>query len=269
MEELREKMELEGDNVLNYFASNKLVTNPSKTVVIVFRPTLNDLVVSPISITLAGENVTESQETKLLGVYVTNDLKWKYQVDKLINDLNYSISVLWRLRSALGNKEMKMIAEGLVMSKLRYCIATYGVEFVRVNENDPTHNLLDRLQLIQNTVLRIITGHRRSEHVRISDMLKKTGLLSVNQMIAYSCLMEAWKAKTFNVPILKSVFDRERKDSRILRSDTNNIVTYKSNEAFARNSSKLWNLASTRFKNTNLTIVAKNEAKKLVNSLPL
>ena len=138
-----------------------------------------------------------------------------------------------------------------------------------INENDPSHNLLNCLQKVQNTVLRIITGHRQSDHVKISDMLKQTGLLSINQMIAHSCLTEAWKAKTFNVPTLMSVFDRVRNDSRKLRSDTNNVVSYRLDEAFARISSKLWNLASDRFKNTNLTIVAKSEARKLASTLPL
>ena len=177
--------------------------------------------------------------------------------------------LLCHLRNQLGRKELTMIADGLMMSKIRYCFSVYGVEWLRLNENDPRTNMLSSLQKIQNSALRIITGSKRVDHVRVTDMLKATNFLSVNQVIAYSTLMEMWKARAFNVPVLESLLDRVRNDDRTLRSDSQQQVKYTPNEYFARAAAQLWNRASDRFRNTNLTVIAKKEAKLLVSTLPI
>ena len=231
------------------------------------------IIADRVRICLSGEAIDESDAEKALGVWITSDLKWKCQTEKLINELNYGVSVLWRLRKMLGNKEMKMIAEGLIMSRIRYCLHVYGVEGLRINSEQSTSGLQQAVQKVQNNVLRIITGHTRSDHVRISDMLKATGMMSVNQMVAYGCLMESWKAAAFNVPILGSMFDRKRRDDRNLRSDaasmTGTCVRSNVDESFTNSAAKLWNLASEKFKSTNLLVIAKQEAKSLVRSLPI
>ena len=82
-------------------------------------------------------------------------------------------------------------------------------------------------------------------------------------------MLEMWKAKTFEVPVLGTLLNRARNDNRNLRSDSQHIVKYSENEPFAITAASLWNRASHRFKTTNLLVVAKNEAKTLVKSLPL
>jgi len=81
--------------------------------------------------------------------------------------------------------------------------------------------------------------------------------------------METWKARAFNVPVIASLLDNKRDDSRSLRSDTHGLVRSSVDEPFANNTAKLWNLASERFRSTNLLVIAKIEAKKLAISLPV
>ena len=179
------------------------------------------------------------------------------------------MSVLWRLRKVLGNKEMKLFADGLFMSRIRYCLPVFGIESLRANENEPTSSIIGELQKAQNRVLRIITGRKRSDHVKIADMLETTGFLSINQMLAYSCLMEMWKARSFNVPVLGDLFDRKRQDSRTLRSNTFDIVDSNCEEQLVKKLVKLWNSSTKSFKETNLLVIAKREARTLAKSLPL
>ena len=269
IEELQERMENAGEKVLDYFNQNRMVTNPAKTAMLIFRPTSTKAKGARVQITLAGETINESESEKLLGVCITEDLKWNSQIEKLISEMNYGVSVLWRLRRVLGNREMKLIADGLITSKIRYALPVHGVELLRTTDSQPNSGLLQSIQKVQNNVLRIITGHKRSEHVRITDMLKATSQISVNQLIAYSCLMETWKARAFNVPVIASLLDNKRDDSRSLRSDTHGLVRSSVDEPFANNTAKLWNLASERFRSTNLLVIAKIEAKKLAISLPV
>jgi len=259
-------LEEEGNKILQYFASNRLVANASKTAMIVFRPRVPP---NLFEIKLSGETIVETTEEKLLGVHVQHDLKWKKHVEKLTSEVNYALSVLRRLSDQLGKKELKTIADGLVMSKIRYCLPVFAAESLRFHESDPQSSVVQKVQRLQNDMLRVITQNRRRDRIRISDMLSSTGFMSVNQTTSYSLLIELWKAREFNVPVLKDLLEKRRDDERILRSDSASKVQTIGRDKLALNCERLWNLASSKFKSTNLLSVAKIEAKKLAITLPV
>ena len=252
---------------MDYFATNKMVTNPSKTGLLILRP--SKIQEKSASIKIAGENISEIQETKILGLWVTNDLKWKKQVDTLVSETNYSLSVLRRLQKFLSDRELKMLAEGMIMSKIRYCAAVYGSEWIRMKEEDPLSAMQCTIQKIQNNALRIITNNKRSDHVRITDMLKATGWQSINQIVSYASLIEMWKAKAFEVPYLDSLLQLKHNEYQSLRSNKKDILKSTIDEPFANIVEKLYNMSTDRFKQTNLIVNAKNEARILVNTLPI
>jgi len=164
---------------------------------------------------------------------------------------------------------IRMIADGLVMSKIRYCLPVYAAESLRLREIDPQALTLQRIQRAQNDMLRVINHKRRRDHVRIIDMLDSSKFLSVNQMTAYALIVELWKARQFNVPVLENLLERSRNDERTLRSDTLGKVSTNGHDTVALNCERLWNLSSDKFKKTNLLKVAKSEAKKLAKTLPI
>ena len=88
-----------------------------------FRPTSPRTQQIPESTTLCG-----ADNAKLLGVWISKDLKFSKHIDEVKKDLNYSISILWRLRKVLNGRILRTIADGLVMSKIRYCAAVWGSE---------------------------------------------------------------------------------------------------------------------------------------------
>jgi len=100
-------------------------------------------------------------------------------------------------------------------------------------------------------------------------MLASSNFLSINQLTAYGLLVEIWKARTFNVPFLCNLLERERNDNRTLRLDTAGRVAATGFDIVALKCEKLWNMASSKFKKTNLLKVAKFEAKKLAKTLPI
>ena len=146
------------------------------------------------------------------------------QTEKVISEINYAMSVLSRLRDHLGKKELRTIAYGLIMSKIRYCLPVFAGDSLRLQETDPQSSLMHRIQRVQNDMLRVVMGKKLKDRARVSEMLEDTGFLSVNQTAAYSLLIETWKARQFNVPILSGLLERKRKDNRTLRSDSANKV---------------------------------------------
>ena len=95
------------------------------------------------------------------------------------------------------------------------------------------------------------------------------GFLSVNQSAGYAILMEMWKAREFDVPVLNSLLEKRRYDDRTLRSDSANKVSTSGKDIVAINIEKLWNASSNKFKSTNLITVAKLEAKNFAKTLPV
>ena len=187
----------------------------------------------------------------------------------MTSEVNYATSILRRLSDHLGRKELKTIADGLVMSKIRYCLPVFGGESLRLQETDPQSVVMQKVQRSQNEMLRVITRVRRRDHIRIKDLLESTNIMSVNQTTAYGLLMELWKAREFGVPVLEDLLERRRDDERVLRSDSANKVCTIGSDKLAINCERLWNLSSKKFKTTNLLKIAKIEAKNLAKTLPV
>ena len=269
LEELQTKLKTEGEKVLDYFQSNRFITNPTKTGLLVFRPSNQRKENEPMILDLMGVQIEEIVEIKLLGTVISSDLKFQNHANKLTTDLNYSISVINRVRTSLSSKILKMLADGLVMSRIRYCSPVYGSEYIRLKETDPKSEILASLQKLQNRAMRLIIGKRKSDRVRVTDMIKRTGWLSVNQTFAYTSLVEMWKSKEFNIPHLHSLLQQKTYDQRTLRSVTNETMSNVRDEPYSRVVATLWNEASDRFKKTNLLIVAKKEAEQLARTLPV
>jgi len=104
---------------------------------------------------------------------------------------------------------------------------------------------------------------------RICDMLSTTKMLSMNQLAGYSALLEMWKSRSFGVPFLSSMHEKNGTGDMVLRSDTSNNLQAVVIEPYAVLTEKLWNRSSDRFKRTNLLTVAKIEAKATALQLPL
>jgi len=217
---------------------------------------------SKVEIRLGDATVHESDVEKLLGVQIQSNLKWNEQTKKVKAELQYALSVLQRLQPTLGKKDLKTIANGIFMSRLRYALPVYGSAILRLKETDSLPADAKELQVLQNDMLRLLTGNKRRDKVRITEMLRETNI--------YGMLMEVWKAKEFDLPILGSLLVRtSRSDERTLRSDSGSILSPALPEYFSETSSRLWNMCSERFKTTNLLKIAQSEARKFVITLPV
>jgi len=74
----------------------------------------------------------------------------KKQIETLISDTNYSLSVLRRLKKLMSSRELRKLAEGLIMSKLRYCATVYGSEWIRLTDDDALSSMQYEIQKVQN-----------------------------------------------------------------------------------------------------------------------
>ncbi len=148
------KLEKEAANILQYFASNELVANPSKTAFLLIRPTNHKE--EPQKVKVGEATITESEYEKALGVKVSKSLSWKNHTDQVLSKMNSGLYAIKRLQPLLSSKHLKTISDGLVMAHARYCAPVYLAEKLRLTNGTPQSQQLKQLQVKQNKLLRIL-----------------------------------------------------------------------------------------------------------------
>ena len=107
--------------------------------------------------------------------------------------------MIGRLSTHLPPHVLKMFAKATVLGKLRTYI--HLSLKCRLSAKDPVTEWGRKLQVLVNDVARILVRRRRSDHVKVGDLLKKAGLESVNAMVCYNSAMLAWRASKPQSPL--------------------------------------------------------------------
>ena len=125
-------------------------------------------------------------------------------------------------------------------------------------------------------ILRLLANTSINERLHTSDLVEKTGLLSVNQLAASIKILEAWKSLNINnFPIhlepnnkCSSNGDRQVRPStsRLRNQDAR---TNAARESFSRNAAKIWNGAPNDIKNVKSLNLAKKAIKSYCKTLPI
>ena len=99
------------------------------------------------SINIGSTRIEESYTERILGVQVQNTLECDDHVSKVISKVNHGLATIRMLRGLLQRKALKMIAEGIVLSHIRYGIGVYLSESIRIDGECPLSSNLIRLQI--------------------------------------------------------------------------------------------------------------------------
>jgi hypothetical protein len=270
-DEVKNNLEKDAENVLSYMASNRLVANAQKTSFLLSNPRREGR--TPVSSVRVGkESVQESSSEKLLGFTLSSDFSWKEHVHGkkgLLAQLNQRLYLVNRLSSFVHKERLKVVADGLWTSKLRYGLAIFGG--LRMTEHDPKYKMGTELQIAQNKLLRLLTGSRLSDKKSVSSMLGQLGLSSVNQMTAEARLLETWKATHLTgAPLADILVKKLPGSSSTTRSISNSdLVTQGASRSFGNLASKLWNKADPEIRNATTVGTARRAIRKFAASLPI
>ena len=262
--EVLKKLEIQSRNLFHFFASNELVANPSKTCLMMFGPKRRKEE-EKFSVWLdENTKIVESESERILGVQVQNSLEWSHHVQKVKGKVNYGIATLRRLHGLLRRKHLKAIAEGIVMSNIRYGLSTFMAGRVRLSNNDPVNQELSDLQIKMNDMMRVILNVKRKDKLGVQKMLEKCEMLSLNQLICKTILVEFWKILKFGISSISKYFQK-RENARYCHL----FKTSEDPKSFISIASKLYEMTSEKFQETNLLAIAKQEAHKVSKSLPI
>ena len=146
--------------VHNWLLNNGLHLNPSKSEAIAFfnprsKP-LESLAESIASISVAGSPINLQSSIKNLGVYLDSRMSFDRQVSETCKASYFHIRALRHIRPSLTTEACKTIAAAIVGSRLEYCNSLLAGTSV---------SNLARLQIVQNTLARVVTEKSRFCHI--------------------------------------------------------------------------------------------------------
>ena len=160
--------------------------------------------VGGIQINVDGQVVTETCSEKLLGVVVNNTLTWKNHLygdgenEGLVQQLSKRVGIIKMMAKHMKRENLKFFVSGIFYSKLNYCLPVYGnvlglETYKEDNSRHQSYTTKDnsKLQVLQNSVNRVLLDARYDTPTE--DLLRKTGSLSIQQMIAYHTTVLAYK----------------------------------------------------------------------------
>ena len=112
-------------DISNWFKTNKLALNETKTKFIVFH-TQSNKPPDTFKITLNNVDLERVANTKFLGVMIQENLRWKTHIDYVCNRVSRATAVLARLKYYLPKHALLLIYNSLCISHMSYAISVWG-----------------------------------------------------------------------------------------------------------------------------------------------
>ena len=190
------RMESSLASLAAWFHAHGLKLNTSKTEILLLGTRQNTRDLPPVSVRVGGGTIQESRVVKNLGVLFDRHLSWDAHVSDVVRKCVGLLIGLRHLRHFLPRRVMLTLVQGLVISRVRYCISVYG-------NGSATNDA--RLLKIFNFATRVITGLRKYD--RVSHARDDLGLRTPRQMSDQQTAIVAHRACVLGEPAeLASLF---------------------------------------------------------------
>ena len=150
--------------------TNKLMLNRNKTQYMVF--STGNSQAPDLSISLEGEVIARTRETKFLGCLVDDRLEAKQHVQELCKKINKAVQATKLLCNRIGYRHGKLLYNAYIHSHLLYCVGYWGMT---------SKTKLKRLHSLQRRALRAIVPNCNS-----STLPEDLGILSLPHSLTYS-----------------------------------------------------------------------------------
>ena len=184
--------------IAEFMANNRLKLNDDKTHLLVMgagQANAGERNRAQVNIQTPTALIKPSKSEKLLGCWVQDDLKWTEHIrdnkkEHLTRSLYTRLGALKKIRNGANFRTRKMIAEGIIVSKLSYLITLWG---------GCGAGLRKSLQIILNKAARVVT--RLDWTTSTKELLSQCGWLSVDQLIFYHSVLQLHKVRLSGTPM--------------------------------------------------------------------
>jgi len=225
------------DAVHDWFAANGLALNPSKSEATIIGTGAKLRTDCKIDAVLLGDaRIPIAECVKSLGVSIDSTLSFNQHVENVCKASHYHIRALRHIRQCLDDDTARTVASSMVGARLDYCNSLlYGTTTTNIN----------KLQRVQNSLARVVTGNRRYDH--ITPVLAELHWLKIQDRITFKIALLTFKALTTNRPAYLTELVSFHAPVRVLRSNcrnrlhVNNVRTAFGSRAFSHAAPSVWN----------------------------
>ena len=157
-----------------WFGKNGIKINAQKTQFIILgsRPNIQRL--PPVNIKFMGADVAGSATVRNLGVTFDQHMTFTSHVDRVVQQCTGMLCGLSHSRHSLPQSTLMTLIQGLVISRIWYCLVVYGV---------CSGTQMKRVQKLLNFAARVLSGRKKFDH--ISDVLHRLNWLTADHMYLY------------------------------------------------------------------------------------
>ncbi len=267
--EVRLRLEGMANTVTNYTAAHKLALNASKTQVMWAGTN------APSPIVVDGATVIPANSLEILGAEYNTALKSTPFLTSQLSAAKRIRAMIRRLACHFPpGKALANLANALLTGKLGYAAAaTFPI---RLDPSEPISGPAIKLQVVINDVARTVGGKRITDRIPVANILKSTGLPSLNRLAVRAAAMETWKAVNLESAAgiktpLGQLLGEPGSSVRATRSAEAALlpaITRVPVETFSEAARTLWN-NYPELREAKTKSAAKRVASKLADSVPL
>ena len=190
--------------------NKKMVLNEKKTKCIIFNNSKNFQFTSDLK--LKGEKLDIVTEAKLLGIIITNDLKWKRNTQHIVKNANCKMRMLQIASKFMSNKhDLLQIYKSFIRSRLEYGCAVWNSSLTNDNERD--------IERVQKAAVKLILKKEYVDYRSALTMLNIDSLKERRKKLCLKFAKNCLKNENFKklFPIKKSSHAmKKRKTERFL-----------------------------------------------------
>ena len=203
-----------------------------------------------MSIELNGSSISPTISEIYLGIYISSDMSWQQYIygEKWRNKDNYPglipivnsrLGMLNKLSKFASREKMKIMVDGIVLSKLRYNLGIIGKIWIKspYRDNEVRYRTFtkkdnQRLQVTMNKALKMALG-KKIKNYPTADLLRESGKLSIHQETAYQVGIQVKKIMKIQKPASLSIKFKQRdtrntRNQRYVTRDTRLVITQES-----------------------------------------
>lgn len=174
------------NRIQTWLSANKLSLNTNKTKYMIFHSVNYPEVNLPkLNLQIKGQPIEKVKNFDFLGLTISDTLRWQAHASKIANKISKSVGIMSRLKFFLLKDTLKMIYNSLIVPHLYFSVLAWGFE-------------CERLATLQKRAVRII--HRAKYNAHTEPLLKKSGLLSIQDIFDFQCAKFYYKFKHGSLP---------------------------------------------------------------------
>ena len=189
-------------------------------------------------LTIGEQSVKSSSHVRNLGVTMDQHLTMEKHIQSIVSSGYHQLRELSRVKLFLTKEALVTAVHAFITSKMDYCNAVlYGLPL----------NLVTRLQHLQNSAARMISGVRKYDH--ISPILKDLHWLPVPQRIQYKILLLTYKSlHGLAPPYLSELLQKSRRGDTLIIPLTKRV--HFGDRCFSKAAPVLWNLLPSEIRDS-------------------